>query len=121
MKASTASALSDLFIGLGKGIGGDEVIGMNLHGAYNKGKKDGEGGDKGGDKEADDKPKEDKPDPNPNVKPRDATKDKEKGVTTDEQVILDRNEVLGYCSMEDQELYAKRFQEGDGSIVFDKE
>ena len=116
MKASTASALSDLFIGLGKGIGGDEVIGMNLHGAYNKGKKDGEGGDKGGDKEADTKP-----DPNPNVKPRDPTKDKEKGITREEQIILDRDEELGYCSMKDQELYAKRFQEGDGSIVFDKE
>ena len=116
MKGSTASALSDLFIGLGKGIGGDEVIGMNLHGALNKGKKDGDGGDKGGDKEADTKI-----DPNPNVKPRDVTKDKAKGITTDEQVILDRNELLGHCSMEDQELYAKRFQEGDGSIVFDKE
>ena len=119
MKASTASALSDLFIGLGKGIGGDEVIGMNLHGAYNKGKKDGDGGDK----EANTKPKENTPkiDPNPNVKPRDPTKDKEKGITREEQIILDRDEELGYCSMKDQELYAKRFQEGDGSIVFDKE
>jgi hypothetical protein len=121
MKASTASALSDLFIGLGKGIGGDEVIGMNLYGALNKGKKDGDGGDSGGDKEADNKPKDDKPEKNPNVKPRDATKDKEKGVTTEEQIILDRDEELGYCSMEDQEIYAKRFQNGDGSIVFDKE
>jgi len=116
MNAETASKLSDLLIGLGKNIGGEEVLGINIHGALQKGKYDPEGKSnsppKGG---------EAKPDPNPNVKPRDATKDKAKGITTDEQVILDRNELLGHCSMEDQELYAKRFQEGDGSIVFDKE
>ena len=74
---------------------------------------------KGEDDDDDKKDKKDKKD-----KPgheRDKGKDQEKGMTKEEREKLDRDEKLGYCSQEDKELYAKRYQDGDKNIVFDKE
>ena len=52
---------------------------------------------------------------------RDKGKDQEAGMTKEERIKLDRDEKFGYCSAEEQELYAKRYQDGDKNIVFDKE
>ena len=67
-------------------------------------------------KGSDDDDKKDKPGHS-----RDKGKDQEKGMTKEEREKLDREEVLGYCSKETEELYAKRYQDGDKNIVFDKE
>jgi len=71
---------------------------------------------KGGDDDDDKKDKKDKP-----GHERDKGKDQEKGMTKEEREKLDRDEKLGYCSQEEKELYAKRYQDGDKNIVFDKE
>ena len=68
------------------------------------------------DGEKEEKPKEEKP-----GHKRDKGKDQEKGITKEEREQLDRDEELGYCKQENFEIYAKRFQDGDKNIVFDKE
>ncbi len=106
------SKISDILISAGKGLDSN-AAGVNIGKAIPT---------KGGDTKdsKDDKPTTPPPKEDPKGgKGRDKSKDEAAGLTKEESAILDRDEQLGYCSGETQELYFKRFNNGE-KIVFDE-
>ena len=106
------SKISDILISAGQGLDSN-ASGVNVGKAFLP---------KGGDKEDSNEAEKDTTPPpkeEPKGRQRDKSKDEAAGLTKEQKEILDRDEQLGYCSGEQQELYFKRFNNGE-KIVFDE-